>query len=58
LVAVVSAGVPHDTSILNPGALLGYARLMNGVCPKCGKINDHLGKPRCSCALPVTEEGS
>jgi hypothetical protein len=54
----VSAGVPHDTSILNPGALLGYARLMNGVCPKCGKINDHLGKPRCSCALPVTEEGS
>lgn len=28
---------------------LSFARLMNGVCASCGKINAHDGSPRCDC---------
>ena len=29
-----------------------YARLMNGVCEKCGKVKTHDKKLRCKCEEP------
>lgn len=44
----------HGDDWKKRSAALGpIARLMNGICAKCGSINAHDGKPRCNCVAAL-----